>query len=281
MKTVASMGGGFGGRIEEKISGPITTNEQTVRGDTKLVMTNSNGGDVMPAITAVEYKMVQNQKDTNGGYVLSIGNGQAAEAGRIAYKEDVSATIKAAPSGGNQVPDVMCVHGSQDPISNTEHANAVNRNNGLENCVAIGVDGYNQSQTGDVSKTISSAASDYHHVPCVAIPINSMVIDAVVDMMGGKASAHVSTDDISPTLAATHNESHAFASRLSVRRLLPIETERLMGFPDNWTKIPWRGKPAEECPDAPRYKACGNSMGVNCMRWIGLGIEAVEAKHRK
>ena len=66
-----------------------------------------------------------------------------------------------------------------------------------------------------------------------------------------------------------------------VRRLLPIETERLMGFPDDWTRIPWRGKPAEECSDAPRYKACGNSMCVNCMEWIGRRIQMVEERIRE
>ena len=66
----------------------------------------------------------------------------------------------------------------------------------------------------------------------------------------------------------------------SVRRLLPVECERLMGFPDNWTRIPWRGKPAEECPDSLRYKACGNSMCVNVMRWIGMRIELAERKNR-
>lgn len=64
--------------------------------------------------------------------------------------------------------------------------------------------------------------------------------------------------------------------RGTVRRLLPVETERLMGFPDNWTQIPWRGKPAEQCPDGPRYKACGNSFCVNCVEWIGERIEMVE-----
>lgn len=64
--------------------------------------------------------------------------------------------------------------------------------------------------------------------------------------------------------------------RVTVRRLLPVETERLMGFPDNWTRIPWRGKPAEQCPDGPRYKACGNSFCVNCVEWIGERIEKVE-----
>lgn len=47
---------------------------------------------------------------------------------------------------------------------------------------------------------------------------------------------------------------------------------------DNWTRIPWRGKSAEDCPDSPRYKACGNSMCVNVMRWIGLRIEKVERR---
>ena len=51
-----------------------------------------------------------------------------------------------------------------------------------------------------------------------------------------------------------------------------------MGFPDNWTRIAWKGKPEEECPDAPRYKACGNSMCVNVMAWLGERIDGVEKK---
>ncbi len=54
-----------------------------------------------------------------------------------------------------------------------------------------------------------------------------------------------------------------------VRRLTPRECERLQGFPDDYTLIPWRGKPAEECPDGPRYKAIGNSKAVPVVRWIG------------
>jgi DNA (cytosine-5)-methyltransferase 1 len=58
-----------------------------------------------------------------------------------------------------------------------------------------------------------------------------------------------------------------------VRRLTPIECERLQGFPDGFTQISWRGKPAELCPDGPRYKALGNSMCTNVVRWIGQAIE--------
>ena len=65
-------------------------------------------------------------------------------------------------------------------------------------------------------------------------------------------------------------------SHMAVRRLTPVECERLMGFPDGWTQIAWRKKPASECPDGPRYKALGNSMAVNCMRFIGERIALIE-----
>ena len=61
-----------------------------------------------------------------------------------------------------------------------------------------------------------------------------------------------------------------------VRRLTPVRCERLQGFPDNYTRIPWGKKPPEECPDGPRYKALGNSMAVPVMRWIGERIQMVE-----
>lgn len=61
-----------------------------------------------------------------------------------------------------------------------------------------------------------------------------------------------------------------------VRRLTPNECHRLQGFPDDFCKIPWRNKDARDCPDGPQYKALGNSMAVNCMRWIGQRISMIE-----
>jgi site-specific DNA-cytosine methylase len=69
----------------------------------------------------------------------------------------------------------------------------------------------------------------------------------------------------------------AVAQAMTVRRLTARECERLQGFPDDYTLIPWRKKQAEDCPDGPRYKALGNSMAVNCMAWIGERIAAYEA----
>lgn len=65
-----------------------------------------------------------------------------------------------------------------------------------------------------------------------------------------------------------------------IRRLTPVECERAQGMPDNWTRIPWRGRPEEECPDGHRYKAIGNSMAVPVMRWIGERIAAWERGER-
>lgn len=61
-----------------------------------------------------------------------------------------------------------------------------------------------------------------------------------------------------------------------VRRLTPEECERLQGMPTGYTRIPWKGKPADECPDGPRYKAIGNSMAVPCIRLIGERIAMVD-----
>jgi DNA (cytosine-5)-methyltransferase 1 len=68
----------------------------------------------------------------------------------------------------------------------------------------------------------------------------------------------------------------AIATAWTVRRLTPVECERLQAFPDQFTRIPYRGKPAEQCPDGPRYKALGNSMAVNVMQLIGERIAIVE-----
>jgi DNA (cytosine-5)-methyltransferase 1 len=73
------------------------------------------------------------------------------------------------------------------------------------------------------------------------------------------------------------NTMPAVMHQMAVRRLTPRECERLQGFADDYTLIPWRKKPAEDCPDGPRYRALGNSMAVPVMRWIGDRIAMVDA----
>lgn len=86
-----------------------------------------------------------------------------------------------------------------------------------------------------------------------------------------------SVSNVSKTLTcAASDVNHTgavYSSTMAVRRITPIEAERLQGFPDNYSMIPWKGKPAEQCPDGHRYRACGNSMSVSIMSWIGERIQ--------
>jgi DNA (cytosine-5)-methyltransferase 1 len=84
------------------------------------------------------------------------------------------------------------------------------------------------------------------------------------------------TGDVAATMGTRGSSQNASGptvmQSMQVRRLTPVECERLQGFPDNYTAIPWRKKPASECPDGPRYKALGNSWAVPVVRWIGRRI---------
>jgi len=87
--------------------------------------------------------------------------------------------------------------------------------------------------------------------------------------------------EIARTLSARHDSSpcadrgmDVVAQGMQARRLTPRECERLQALPADWTLIPWRGKPAEECPDGPRYKAIGNGQTVTVMEWLARRIMA-------
>lgn len=134
----------------------------------------------------------------------------------------------------------------------------------------------------DASKTISTSGLNSE---TVIIDSETIAIDgdkiAKKERKGGSGFG-INEDEVMYTQTAkdVHAVAYNTKNKLTVRRLLPLECERLMGFPDNHTRISWRGKKPENCPDAPRYKACGNSMCVNVMRWIGMRIDYVEKKKK-
>jgi site-specific DNA-cytosine methylase len=120
---------------------------------------------------------------------------------------------------------------------------------------------------------------DYETCTMIAQPVpftKSKRAQSVTDdetWVDGQVNPTLSLFDQGDTRATTV----AVAQDMTVRRLSPREFERLQGFPDDYTLIPWRKKQAEDCPDGPRYRALGNSMAVNCMSWIGERIAAYEA----
>ena len=98
------------------------------------------------------------------------------------------------------------------------------------------------------------------------------------DMRGRENGAQMEgPHDTANIRASSGGSSRSYvAEPWAMRRLTPRECERLQGFPDDFTRIPYRGKSPEQCPDGPRYKALGNSMAVNVMGWLGERIDAVE-----
>jgi DNA (cytosine-5)-methyltransferase 1 len=106
----------------------------------------------------------------------------------------------------------------------------------------------------------------------VSRPGNAVTEHQTYIAFGWQNSSHqgMSVDTISPTL--DKSKTPATMQNMAVRRLTPVECERLQGFPDDYTNI------KENCPDGPRYKALGNSMAVPVMRWIGERINQYEQR---
>ena len=126
--------------------------------------------------------------------------------------------------------------------------------------------GYGDAEPG-LSPTLRADAGD--NQLAVAQPIGAFFAG-----QGAKAGSIAYDENVSPTLKASDSGTNRTPSAhigMAVRRLTPVECERLQGFPDGYTNIPWRKQP--ESPDGPRYKALGNSWAVPVVRWIGERIE--------
>ncbi|VYS85218.1 phage N-6-adenine-methyltransferase [Citrobacter amalonaticus] len=171
------------------------------------------------------------------GHLIAFGGGNTA--GHI----DVATACTAHGIRLDFDTETFAVHGTQDPDTNCELAHTLGRNNGQENAIVtepftLAIRGRSEGSTVEVR--------------------NDGTANALLTPNGGRAGMGVG----------------AIGWGMQVRRLTPIECERLQGFPDDHTLIGWRGKDAAECPDGPRYKAIGNSMAVPVMRWIGERIAA-------
>jgi DNA (cytosine-5)-methyltransferase 1 len=123
----------------------------------------------------------------------------------------------------------------------------------------------------DVSPTLNTMGGGQRE-PCVSqtFAIQGNIIDRA-DTAGTNGKG------VKSEQAYTLNtvDRQAVAHKTAIRRLTPVECERLQGFPDDFTKIPYRGKSAYICPDGPRYKALGNSMAVPVVHWIGKRLHEI------
>lgn len=188
--------------------------------------------DISRTLLAKENDSTAEDLDT---YILAYGGGNTG--GNI----DVATACTAHGVRMDFDTETFAVHGTQDPDTNHELAHMLGRNHGQENVIitepyTIAIRGREEGSTVEVH--------------------NDGTANALLTPNGGRAGMGVG----------------AVGWGMQVRRLTPVECERLQGFPDNHTLISWRGKDAADCPDGQRYKAIGNSMAVPVMRWIGERI---------
>ena len=162
------------------------------------------------------------------------------------------------PRSPDGVPRIYPMDGAS-PTLNTMQGG------GLQPCVthAVGTDLYNGAITGDVAATMSThSGNGTSSGPSVMQPI------------GFEANMSLQQPSTGGVFQTLTRRTHASVNvNMAVRRLTPVECERLQGFPDNYTDIKPRDKAT---PDGPRYKALGNSMAVPVMAWIGKRIQEVE-----
>ena len=139
--------------------------------------------------------------------------------------------------------------------------------------VAVGTDLYNGAITGDVAVPMTNRADGTGTGPTVMQP----TAWSIMPQNSGRDYKARPVDVLQPLMAAGPQHGNQggdiIQTAMAVRRLTPVECERLQGFPDNYTDIQPKGKAT---PDGPRYKALGNSMAVPVMAWIGKRIQEVE-----
>lgn len=202
---------------------------------------------------------------------------QGAKARSLGISE-ISPTLK---TGHN--PVVAFASNQRDEVRELEVAGALAAQPGIKQQTYIcRADGQTNAMTSvDMAPTLTSHAKK--DLPLIYPAEDSTGEDEPVtsQIHGGKpggGKGALIQRDMSATLS-THNTQTPITGDhekrdLTVRRLTPRECERLQGFPDDYTDIPYRNK--EHAPDGPRYKALGNSMAVPVMRWIGERIRTVE-----
>lgn len=205
---------------------------------------------------------------------------QGAKARSLGISE-ISPTLKT-----DHNPAVAFASNQRDEVRELEVAGALAAQPGIKQQTYIcRADGQANAMTSvDMAPTLTSHAKKD---PPLIYPVDESeeMKPVTLQIRGGKpggGKGALIQHDMSATLS-THNTQTLITGDneergLTVRRLTPRECERLQGFPDDYTDIPYRNK--EHAPDGARYKALGNSMAVPVMRWIGQRIQETEGDNQ-
>lgn len=273
---------------------------------------NENGGQSRDAVFcpdvahALRAKSNLNFREDGDTLICaSFIGGQGAKAGGIGWAEELAPTLKAAESGSNRAPCVLSFAENQKgEVRTAEVCGSLSTGGGKPGqgypCICI------QGNTIDRNAQQHGAGL----LPDISYTLDAVDRHAVFDARGNGNGELVPTptgdhqnrvtdytalmltrtyQDICGTLspgshAGGFNGQDAYNDMLpcdgkAVRRLTPLECERLQGYPDGWTDIgPWtdsKGKLHKESSDSARYKALGNSIALPQWRWVMLRISAL------
>jgi DNA (cytosine-5)-methyltransferase 1 len=203
-----------------------------------------------------------------------------------------------APSKGALKDDIHVTDAHVSKTIDASGSNPAMHQGGAAIVQPIGVDMFNAAFSGEVAVPLTNRSDGTGTGPTVMTPVSFQeTADCLTAAYGTKWNGNASATNgslfaaqpigwseeltASIDLASTiqrggdgGRHDGVMQTNMAVRRLTPVECERLQGFPDNYTEIPWRKKPADQCPDGPRYKALGNSWAVPVVHWIGKRIQA-------
>lgn len=245
------------GALDTKCGGNKLTHQSVKNGHVLAVGVSPDGKDTVGTLMARDYKGIGNQD-------LEDGRGLVLEPISFHPTQDPITSTDGTTHGlgcGSSDGQASIAVAQPIPIHDqaTRHAGKNgDKTMGKGNGLGIG-------QPGDPMNTLTKG--DSHAVAYNISPGKGELKDDI-----HVTDAHVSkTIDASASNPAMHQGGSAIVQAMAVRRLTPVECERLQGFPDNYSNIPWRGK--AEAPDGPRYKALGNSWAVPVVAWLGQRIK--------
>ena len=215
---------------------------------------NTMGGGQREPCVAYDMKQHHNPQPTEN-FNLTAGNCQTVRGDTPLVSYGIAENIigRQDENGGNGI-------GSQEELQYTLNATGVHG-------VAYGFEPGIAKREGNPNRFVEEQS------PTMRSQMGDNQI--AVAVIGGQHPNASISENITPTLTSAMGDGGGHVpiiNTMAVRRLTPRECERLQGFPDDYTKIPYRNKDSDKCPDSPRYKALGNSWAVPVVRWIGERI---------
>jgi len=259
----------------DRIAHAISTKTRHDPTTNTLIPCPPDGKDTIGTLMARDYKGFGNQ-DMKDGRGLIVYENHPTDS-RVKEMGSVCTTVTARwGTGGGNVPFALAENTIGRQPMNGGNGNGFTEGGPMYTLNATGVHGVAYGFEPGIAKRDGNPNRFVENkTPTLRAHMgdNQMATAYAVDVYNQAVDGDVAAT-LTQACGGTNTSGPKLMQNMAVRRLTPIECERLQGFPDNHTNIPWRKK--EESPDGPRYKAMGNSMAVPVMHWIGQQIQQVE-----